>query len=158
LCCPADPKTHRLAQPRLRRSADPKIHQLAQSRLHRSANPRIHQLAQPIDRARSADPKIDQLRPIGGLTATCDPKTAGLIDLTKPPRRSEDRLALSGRITRFELLPKLSGFPSSQIALFAARFHGTALELKHNKAGVSATAPQDPEIPVHSLPATLRTQ
>jgi hypothetical protein len=32
----------------------------------------------------------------------------------------------------------------------------SGLELKHNQAGVSATAPQVPEYPVHSLPATLR--
>jgi hypothetical protein len=30
------------------------------------------------------------------------------------------------------------------------------LEFKHNKAGVSASAQKDPEIPRHSLPATLR--
>ena len=45
---------------------------------------------------------------------------------------------------------------TAQIALSTARIHGTELEFKHNKAGVSATAPKDPEIPVHSLPATLR--
>ena len=45
---------------------------------------------------------------------------------------------------------------TAQITLSTARIHGTELEFKHNKAGVSATAPKDPEIPVHSLPATLR--
>jgi hypothetical protein len=45
---------------------------------------------------------------------------------------------------------------TAQIALSTARIHGSELELKHNKAGVSATAPQAPERPVHSLPATLR--
>jgi len=45
---------------------------------------------------------------------------------------------------------------TAQIALSAARIHGTGLEIKHDKAGVSATAPRDPRIPVHSLPATLR--
>jgi hypothetical protein len=30
------------------------------------------------------------------------------------------------------------------------------LEFKHNKAGVSASTSQDPEISVYSLPATLR--
>jgi ABC-type histidine transport system ATPase subunit len=36
----------------------------------------------------------------------------------------------------------------SQISLSSARIHGTGLELKHNKAGVSATASQVPEYPV----------
>jgi hypothetical protein len=44
----------------------------------------------------------------------------------------------------------------NEITLSTARIHGPELEFKHNKAGVSATAPKDPEIPVHSLPATLR--
>jgi hypothetical protein len=34
----------------------------------------------------------------------------------------------------------------AQIALSPARFHGSGLELKHDKAGVSATAPQDPSV------------
>jgi hypothetical protein len=45
---------------------------------------------------------------------------------------------------------------TDRLTLSTARIHGPELEFKHNKAGVSATAPQDPEIPVHSLPATLR--
>src|SRR5207244_11750709 len=45
---------------------------------------------------------------------------------------------------------------TAQIALSTARIHGTGLELKHNKAGVSATAPQDPRVLVQRLPATLR--
>jgi hypothetical protein len=44
----------------------------------------------------------------------------------------------------------------TQIALSAARFHGSGLELKHDKAGVSVSAHQVPEHPDHSLPATLR--
>src|SRR5262245_59882818 len=60
----------------------------------------------------------------------------------------------------FELLRYcLGGDRPSQtahLALSAARIHGSGLELKHNKAGVSATAQKDPEIPLHSLPATLR--
>ena len=35
-------------------------------------------------------------------------------------------------------------------------FTGSQLEFKHNKAGVSVTTPQDPEVPLQSLPATLR--
>src|ERR1700733_5605327 len=45
---------------------------------------------------------------------------------------------------------------TAQITLSTARIHGTELEFKHNKGGVSTTAPQDPEIPVQSLPPTLR--
>ena len=60
----------------------------------------------------------------------------------------------------FELLRySLGGDRPSQtahLALSTARIHGSGLELKHNKAGVSASAPQAPECPVHSLPATLR--
>ena len=60
----------------------------------------------------------------------------------------------------FELLRySLGGDRPSQtahLALSTARIHGPELEFKHNKAGVSAMAPKDPEIPVHSLPATLR--
>ena len=60
----------------------------------------------------------------------------------------------------FELLRyALGGDRPSQtahLALSAARIHGTGLELKHNKAGVSALTPPRPETRVHSLPATLR--
>ena len=60
----------------------------------------------------------------------------------------------------FELLRyALGGDRPSQtahLALSAARIHGTGLEFKHNKGGVSTSAPQDPEIPVQSLPPTLR--
>jgi hypothetical protein len=45
---------------------------------------------------------------------------------------------------------------TAHLARSTARIHGPELELKHNKAGVSASAPPDPEIGVHSLPATLR--
>ena len=45
---------------------------------------------------------------------------------------------------------------TAHLALSPARIHGPELEFKHNKAGVSAPAPQVPEYPVHSLPATLR--
>jgi hypothetical protein len=43
-----------------------------------------------------------------------------------------------------------------QITLSTARIHGSELDFKHNKAGVSAPAQKYPEIPRHSLPATLR--
>ena len=60
----------------------------------------------------------------------------------------------------FELLRySLGGDRPSQtahLALSAARFHGSGLEFKHNKAGVSASAPKVPENSLHSLPATLR--
>ena len=60
----------------------------------------------------------------------------------------------------FELLRYLLGgdrpSQTAHLALSTARVHGTELELKHNKGGVSSSAPQDPEIPVHSLPPTLR--
>ena len=60
----------------------------------------------------------------------------------------------------FELLRySLGGDRPSQtahLALSAARIHGTGLEFKHNKAGVSASAPKVPENSLHSLPATLR--
>ena len=60
----------------------------------------------------------------------------------------------------FELLRyALGGDRPSQtahLALSAARVHGSGLEFKHNKAGVSASARENPEIPGHSLPATLR--
>src|SRR3954471_16258911 len=60
----------------------------------------------------------------------------------------------------FELLRYLLGgdrpSQTAQIALSTARIHGTELELKHNKAGVSAPAPPVPEYRDHSLPATLR--
>ena len=60
----------------------------------------------------------------------------------------------------FELLRYLLGgdrpSQTAQIALSAARFHGSGLELKHDKAGVSVSAHQVPEHPDHSLPATLR--
>ena len=45
---------------------------------------------------------------------------------------------------------------TAHLALSTARIHGTELELKHNKAGVSMTAPEGPESSVHGLPATLR--
>src|SRR5918912_3744288 len=45
---------------------------------------------------------------------------------------------------------------TAHLALSTARVHGTGLELKHNKGGVSATAPPVPEYRVHSLPPTLR--
>ena len=45
---------------------------------------------------------------------------------------------------------------TAHLALSAARFHGSGLEFKHNKAGVSASARRRPETPRHSLPATLR--
>src|SRR2546426_12793300 len=60
----------------------------------------------------------------------------------------------------FELLRYLLGgdrpSQTAHITLSTARIHGSGLEFKHNKAGVSATAPPDPEIGLHSLPATLR--
>ena len=60
----------------------------------------------------------------------------------------------------FELLRySLGGDRPSQtahLALSAARIHGSGLEFKHNKAGVSASAPKVPENSLHSLPATLR--
>ena len=45
---------------------------------------------------------------------------------------------------------------TAQIALSAARMHGTGLEFKHGKAGVSLVTQRDPRVPRHSLPATLR--
>jgi hypothetical protein len=42
------------------------------------------------------------------------------------------------------------------LTLSTARVHGSGLEFKHNKAGVSASAPEHPEMSLHSLPATLR--
>ena len=45
---------------------------------------------------------------------------------------------------------------TAQITRSCAQIHGTQLEFKHNKAGVSAMTPHDPENVVHSLPATLR--
>src|SRR5437588_11125042 len=45
---------------------------------------------------------------------------------------------------------------TAHLALSTARLHGTGLELKHNKGGVSSMAPQVPEYPVDSLPPTLR--
>ena len=60
----------------------------------------------------------------------------------------------------FELLRySLGGDRPSQtahLALSAARIHGSGLEFKHNKAGVSLTTPQTPKRLVNSLPATLR--
>ena len=60
----------------------------------------------------------------------------------------------------FELLRYcLGGDRPSQtahLALFSARIHGSGLELKHNKAGVSVTTPKAPECPGQCLPATLR--
>src|SRR5436190_7782414 len=60
----------------------------------------------------------------------------------------------------FELLRYFLGgdrpSQTAQIALSPARVHGSGLELKHDKAGVSATAPQDPRVLVQRLPATLR--
>ena len=45
---------------------------------------------------------------------------------------------------------------TAHLALSAARVHGTGLELKHNKGGVSSTAPPVPGYRVYSLPPTLR--
>ena len=45
---------------------------------------------------------------------------------------------------------------TAHLALSAARIHGSGLELKHNKAGVSLTAARVPEYPLYRLPATLR--
>ena len=45
---------------------------------------------------------------------------------------------------------------TAHLALFPARIHGSGLELKHNKAGVSASTQEVPEYSLHSLPATLR--
>ena len=45
---------------------------------------------------------------------------------------------------------------TAHLALSAARIHGSGLEFKHNKAGVSVSAQEAPECPRHSLPATLR--
>ena len=45
---------------------------------------------------------------------------------------------------------------TAHLALSTARIHGTELEFKHNKAGVSVSARRHPEMPRHSLPATLR--
>src|SRR5438874_7171463 len=60
----------------------------------------------------------------------------------------------------FELLRYLLGgdrpSQTAQIALSAARIHGTGLELKHNKAGVSSLTSLDPRVQLYSLPATLR--
>ena len=60
----------------------------------------------------------------------------------------------------FELLRYLLGgdrpSQTAHLALSAARVHGTGLELKHNKGGVSSMAHRDPGIPFHSLPPTLR--
>jgi hypothetical protein len=55
-----------------------------------------------------------------------------------------------------EAQPNLAPTVKAHLTLSTARIHGTELELKHNKAGVSATAPRVPEHSVHSLPATLR--
>jgi hypothetical protein len=44
----------------------------------------------------------------------------------------------------------------AQIARSPARVHGSGLELKHDKAGVSVATQGVPEHPFHSLPATLR--
>jgi hypothetical protein len=55
-----------------------------------------------------------------------------------------------------QLFPRDVHVEACQIALSAARFHGSGLELKHDKAGVSVSAHQVPEHPDHSLPATLR--
>ena len=60
----------------------------------------------------------------------------------------------------FELLRYLLGgdrpSQTAHLALSTARIHGSELEFKHNKAGVSASAPKVPENSLHSLPATLR--
>ena len=45
---------------------------------------------------------------------------------------------------------------TAHLALSTARMHGSGLELKHNKAGVSWLARRVPEYPCHCLPATLR--
>src|SRR5438477_1627356 len=45
---------------------------------------------------------------------------------------------------------------TAQITRSCARFHGSQLEFKHNKAGVSSVTRRDPEVSGHSLPATLR--
>src|SRR3954466_2122348 len=45
---------------------------------------------------------------------------------------------------------------TAQIALSAARVHGSGLEFKHDKAGVSSSTRMDPEVHGLSLPATLR--
>src|SRR5207249_9892762 len=45
---------------------------------------------------------------------------------------------------------------TAQITRSCARFHGSQLEFKHNKAGVSSMTRKIPEDPGHSLPATLR--
>ena len=45
---------------------------------------------------------------------------------------------------------------TAQRTLSAVRIHGSALEFKHNKAGVSSSTHRGPEVPGHSLPATLR--
>lgn len=53
----------------------------------------------------------------------------------------------------------LGGDRPSQTAHLArspARVHGTGLELKHNKAGVSSSTQEIPGYPCQSLPATLR--
>src|SRR5438045_9775006 len=60
----------------------------------------------------------------------------------------------------FELLRyHLGGDRPSQtahLALSAARIHGTGLEFKHNKGGVSFVGSRGPESLLHSLPPTLR--
>src|SRR2546421_1521341 len=60
----------------------------------------------------------------------------------------------------FELLRyPLGGDRPSQtahLALSAARLHGSGLELKHAKGGVSSSAHRAPGCPDHGLPPTLR--
>ena len=45
---------------------------------------------------------------------------------------------------------------TAHLARSPARLHGSGLELKHDKAGVSVATQGLPEQPFHSLPATLR--
>ena len=44
---------------------------------------------------------------------------------------------------------------TAQLTLFPGRIHGTGLELKHDKAGISTMAPRTLARPFHSLPAIL---
>ena len=60
----------------------------------------------------------------------------------------------------FELLRYFLGgdrpSQTAHLALSAARIHGSGLEFKHDKAGVSSSTPNVPENVLRSLPATLR--
>src|SRR5205807_9435835 len=45
---------------------------------------------------------------------------------------------------------------TAHLARSPARIHESGLEFKHDKGGVSSSAPRHPKVAVHSLPPTLR--